>query len=413
MNPSAPDATQHPVSHFNNLPALAGIKNIALNFGLAVVIVVFLLGLTEIGTRVYLRIGNPPPRTLLEHRLLQPEPYLDASYFSAAFIKESFRQPGGWTTPKDTRLFIPNDFSGQFFHIQDGKRRTVGQPKTYTHRVLMFGGSTVYCSEVPDAWTLPSVLQRRLNDAFPNTYRVENLGATTVHSGQQLERLLDTPLAPGDTVIFYDGVNDFLQGVLYQRPEGWIIQENHKTMNAGGLFESRYRQLKYYAHTYSAFLRYFAQSKDLSIPSHLHDEERLAALVQRTTTQLESNIRTAHAFVSDHKGRFVHFLQPHLLIQSRLSDYEQSLVDNPYVIRPGVSIAARSTDPAFRHMHHALSDQGIESHDLSRLLESRPENEEYYLDLGHVNHKGNQRVADAIFEHVIATPQPATNLSQR
>jgi len=399
MNPSTPNAKP---SRFSNIPALSGIKSVVMN-----------LGLTEIGTRVYLRIAPPAPRLHREYRLLQPEPYLGASYYSTAFIEESFRQPGGWTTPKGTRLVIPNDFSGQFFNIQNGMRRTVDQPNTYTHRVLMFGGSTVYCSEVPDAWTIASLLQHRLNDAFPSTYRVENLGSTTVHSGQQLERLLDTNLAPGDTVIFYDGVNDFLQGVLYQTPDGTIIEQNRQMMDSGNIFVNRYRQLRFYAHQYSAFFRHFAQSKDLRVPPHLLDEERLATLVQHTTAQFEDNLRKAQAFTSDHEARFMHFLQPHLLIQSRFSNYEQRLAANPYLIRPGVSIAAKSTDPSFRHMNQALSDQGIESYDFSRLLVSRPDNEEYYLDLGHVNHKGNQRVADAIFKHFIAAPQPETHFSRR
>ena len=60
--------------------------------------------------------------------------------------------------------------------------------------------------------------------------RVFNYGATSVNVKQQLERFnRDIKVRKKDVVIFYDGVNDVIQGVYHGNPDGWIVGNNRKT----------------------------------------------------------------------------------------------------------------------------------------------------------------------------------------
>ena len=116
-----------------------------------------------------------------------------------------------------------------------GLRTTTDQPVSYSGRVLILGGSTTFCAEVPDDMTFSSILQRLLNDRHAKR-RVENFGksaATSTDRVTVLEKVDD--LSKGDIVIFYIGVNEagvgFTQrvlpvGIINKVPElGTVIQK--------------------------------------------------------------------------------------------------------------------------------------------------------------------------------------------
>ena len=116
-----------------------------------------------------------------------------------------------------------------------GLRTTTDQPVSYSGRVLIFGGSTTFCAEVPDDMTFSSILQRLLNDRHAKR-RVENFGksaSTSTNRVTVLEKVDD--LSKGDIVIFYIGVNEagvgFTQrvlpvGIINKVPElGTVIQK--------------------------------------------------------------------------------------------------------------------------------------------------------------------------------------------
>ena len=55
------------------------------------------------------------------------------------------------------------------------------------------------------------------------------MGATSIHSAQQFGRLkAEINLSDGDVIIFYDGVNDVLQRIIYDNHEGYMIGEPKK-----------------------------------------------------------------------------------------------------------------------------------------------------------------------------------------
>lgn len=134
-----------------------------------------------------------------------PRPFVDAPYFGEEFLSET-RSGKGVAIPLGTRLVIPNDQQGKYINVSNGKRRTAFQPIEVKNKVYLFGGSTIFSGEVPDEYTIASRLQQLLNTKFADRFTVENYGSTSVTLAQQLERLRTLQLAPGDVVIFYDGV---------------------------------------------------------------------------------------------------------------------------------------------------------------------------------------------------------------
>ena len=101
------------------------------------------------------------------------------------------------------------DIQTRFLNVIDGLRLTCFQPDpTNTeHRVLFFGGSTVFCGEVADCSTLPSQLQRHLRQRFPS-WSVENWGEPGATLSNRLSWLDAAAPESTDVVVFWFGVND-------------------------------------------------------------------------------------------------------------------------------------------------------------------------------------------------------------
>lgn len=106
------------------------------------------------------------------------------------------------------RDFVSSEFKSDDLNVKDGLRVTTDSPANATRKVLIFGGSTVFCSEVPDKYTVASFMQRSLNFMGRN-FRVVNhgqRGATTLNRIRLIQTLSD--LGKGDVSIFLFGDND-------------------------------------------------------------------------------------------------------------------------------------------------------------------------------------------------------------
>ena len=105
-------------------------------------------------------------------------------------------------------------------------RVTKFQPLQYKNTIHIFGGSTIFSGEVPDENTIPSFLQKKINDSNIS-YKVNNYGVSSVTAKHQFERLKNmVEIKKGDIVIFYDGANDVLQKIYLGNEEGWIVGGN-------------------------------------------------------------------------------------------------------------------------------------------------------------------------------------------
>lgn len=320
-----------------------------------------------------------------EFRLTQPAPYKNAPYFSKDFIEESFAQPGGWITKPGTNLIFPKDFSGRFFTVKNGVRRTTDTPPQANRTIYLFGGSTAYSSEVPDGYTIASHLQRLLVKNNQNIYRVVNLGVTSVSTNQQLERLYTTKLTRGDIVIFYDGINDVVQGVLYGNA-GNTIFGNDKSRPAWQKLLSKLSEN-------SVLARYFL--------TRMNANYRIANLDKRvadTLARYSRNLGTAQRTSETQGARFLHFLQPTLYSLSPLGDYEKHLL-SVGIIPTQTKQAFVAAYPSFARLVKERAAQGNADFDLTGIFDKL--NEPIYLDFCHINHVGNETVARHIYTGLI------------
>jgi len=386
------------------LPARRGAAGSRRWVGLAISLgtLVGFLAVLEIGARVYVRLVPPLPQTHLEFRRTQPPPYRNAPYFSEAFLAESFAHPGGWSTPPGTRLILPHDWDGTFFHVRDGLRQTTGQPSSFVNTVWMFGGSTVFCSEVPDDLTLPSFLQRDLAARYGDRYRIVNAGTTTVAIVQEVERLRTVAIQPGDLVIFYDGVNDILQRVYYGRDFETIVEHNRRAIEELPLPRRLALAVVRRLSSHSRFAEIVLDPYDADrIPPHLLDAAQREPILARLRDQYRAEILAAREQATARGARFLHFLQPNLLTVEAPSAYERSLLRYTHLSPKGIDLAYRYGYPELREVAAELGRDGF-SVDLSGLLNERQPGEEFYLDTCHVNHRGNEIIAAAIAREVVA-----------
>ena len=173
-----------------------------------ITITLILLVLIDLIANLFIdRVGHK------EFRLQRPEPYANASYFSKDFINESFTQPGKWLLDEKYGGVKPDNYKGKWINVKNNRRVTINEQKDYLGKIYIFGGSTVYNGEVPDDLTIASQLAGI--GANNLSYKVMNMGATSVHSTQQLGRLQsEINLKKNDIVIFYDGLTMFYKELL-------------------------------------------------------------------------------------------------------------------------------------------------------------------------------------------------------
>jgi hypothetical protein len=356
-------------------------KTAIINF----IVLIVLLCIIDTVFRVVENFKEPAKayREHKEFRLSRPEPYSHSNYFSKDFIQESFQQPQGWLTPIGTRIVIPNNYTGKWFNVQSNKRITVNQPRAFEKRILLFGGSTIYNSEVPDNFTVSSLLQKKLAANGFSRILVENYGVTSVHAAQQLERLQrDVQLSENDIVIFYDGVNDVIFRVYYDNPEGWVSQQEQ--VKHAPFVARLVRKLK----KYSAFMRWV--DDNILVKSFSNSDKMQEAAIKYATTISKAN---SHVLAS--QAKFIHFFQPTLFTKKNLNGYEVNLLTNLVgtdMVPVGLREAFEGTYPLMKN-RLALFKFSFDLTNLYDNLDSSP-----YLDFCHVTENANEILANEIFE---------------
>lgn len=352
--------------------------------------------LTCSGLEVAARWARPGLlRTEYDHRRQPADPYLNAAYYSEAFIEEAFRHPTDWYF--DGSLLAPADSQGQWFNARDGRRVTTDTPDTYTHTIYLFGGSTLYSGEVPDSLTIPSHLQRQINAAdYP--YRAINMGVTSLSTSHQWIALQRTPLQAGDMVVWYDGVNDISTGIWAARPTFTLMVDYRLQRESLPPTERARRDVYAALSPYSALVDVLLRPVQHTAPDHLANPRTLDGLILRVQAIMRANLQHARRYTEARGARFVHVLQPHLFTMPTLSAYERSLVDNHYLVKPGLDEAFRLGYPPLREMLALQGRDGLETVDLSHVLDTaRLSGHEFYFDAFHVDDEANEIVALAIF----------------
>ena len=267
-------------------------------------------------------------------------------------------------------LITIGDFDGSYIKIKDGRRVTVGSNGLRQRRVLVFGGSTVFCAEVPDLLTSSSQLQQLiLKNNFD--FDVLNYGIPGLRIENQFNILKNvSDLGPGDIVVFYDGVNDLIR--VFE--EGL---DRHKN-------QAPWRQLNSFS---------FAVEKRSSLFKHLS----ISGYVDNIGVANEYLDSDARQYISDNwlkyeelarelvqktGADFVHILQPNWLTYKKLSE-------------------GKSEDRRFSDMrviqeifkNNATQKSGII--DFTDRLDSLTDTP--FLDWVHLDEVGDKKIAEEMF----------------
>jgi hypothetical protein len=127
-------------------------------------------------------------------------------------------------------------FHGTFLNVNEQGFRKTKEPRPYSGepiKIYVFGGSTTFGYGVPDDDTIPSFIQKILEDKYPNnSFLVRNYGQGFYYSSQEMLLLLslikngDIP----DCAIFIDGANDTAQHHL-GHDEPWFTSKVRQLWN--------------------------------------------------------------------------------------------------------------------------------------------------------------------------------------
>jgi lysophospholipase L1-like esterase len=166
--------------------------------------------------------------------------------FSALLEEARVRDRG-----PDVHFTTLQDFIGSFITVEKGVRNTVRLSElrdtdAVPLKVILLGGSTVFCAEVQDSETLPSQLQASL-ESQEVACRVVNSGMPGATSSNRLHFAKElSDLASFDVVILYTGINDCELAHRYRKKTRRTSSSYYLRLATGILsnFRSLHRYLK-------------------------------------------------------------------------------------------------------------------------------------------------------------------------
>jgi len=265
------------------------------------------------------------------------------------------------------------DFGGTELSVVGGNRHTVGQPTVYSQEILCFGGSTTFCMEVRDSQTWSSELQRLLNQRYGNQYRVLNYGIAGAPGLDRVVSFRHRSLPKsGDISVFLFGDNDagYLQWYpsrvvhrLLVRPLKRLERESPGRIL---LFEWLKRE-------FAVFLR-----------------RRLAASTAKATIKAaEDAMRWANA-----RGACVLFvLQPNIMTLARRDAWDTQIYR---ATAPNLFVML---EVAYRHYRDWMKRNPNVVSATHIFDDEKPS--PYMGDWAHANSRGNELIANFIFEELM------------
>jgi hypothetical protein len=353
-----------------------------------------LIGL-EAGARVYLHFHRRvEPVDRWTYRSQRPPAYQQADYFGRDFLADSIfcfcRRPqsGGET------FFVPGEFSGKFIHVAEARRSTAFQPVAAKRRLLLFGGSTLFCAEVPDTETIASHLQWLINAGGGLPIAVENYGVPSMDATQQTARLQTVGLHRGDIVVFYDGVNDVYYPVYNRTPAVSSQDKNQGVRKLNGFERGMHRAFIAFG-DYSRLVGVLFGLQQRTLPHAAPNQQTLEANLADAEVGYAKALAAAQAYATQRGARFYHFLQPNIFTVSQPSTNERWLIENDLKSLPALDRAFTLAYPRLRQAADRVC--GDRSFDLSGALGDASSRGEVFLDFCHVTHVANQIVASHLY----------------
>jgi lysophospholipase L1-like esterase len=296
--------------------------------------------------------------------------YARSDYWSEAFLKESSMVADGEIIRQSSvgDVSTMTDFDGRYINVEGGLRRTEPVPVNATRRIVVFGGSTTFCAEVPDALTWPSQLARRV---LERETQVINAGLSGAEFANRVEALEGSNLTrSGDVVIFFVGVNDAVIGYQANQVVGplarWpllrrFIEVTLSWSRSGRIALDRSQQLSF----------------------------EITASSQDAVDQFRISLARAEEIALEKNVRLLVVLQPSRLIETQhIWGTVNESVEESYI-------------KSFRDFYRLLvGSPDFHDHfvDGTRIFDSL--NESPYLDIVHVQEDGNKAIASFMYDEL-------------
>lgn len=284
--------------------------------------------------------------------------------------------------------------------LDQGIRKTTNQPGKYAHKILMFGGSTMWGTGSADRNTIPSIIQKKIISENIYGIKVLNYGFTTVTINQQLNRLRKTDFNEGDIVIFYDGGNDVFQSMINEDPNGSIIGYNQKNK-----MDIYVQSLKFFlsnnSHTYKILSFIKSDRNKQNEECAKSDNLKSKRLMEDGFNSYLDKIELAKFYVENKGAKFFHFLQPSLFYKDlEYSEYEKKILANSPLGQNECKIYQNRVRNGYKYysQNYNKISNTINTNNLTNLLNSVDNNEEYFFDNLHISSSGNEIVAYKIYD---------------
>jgi lysophospholipase L1-like esterase len=359
-------------------------------------------------------------------------------YTGSAWVTTYFADlAGAWVKWNPYSYWIGAPYRSRYLNIgADGLRATIAgnHPHDPAHkpiRIFVFGGSTMWGEGARDAYTIPSWLQRMLDDS-PYDVRVSNYGQDGYVNSQEMILLFEQ-LRRGNIpslVIFYDGFNDCTSAMINRAAGETFGEENRRIeFNAFNQWATANSILYKRAATTFAINSGLGRvaSKIVQVLEPRRFEERNGELIAMQTDRdyiggmpgPEIQEQVVQVYLADKRlieaaGRSfgfkaLFFWQPTVWTKARLTDYEAQQKWLPGEKQFMTAVYQRV----------AATAQPQDIHDLSGIFGTsrRP----YFIDDAHLTEEGNRIVAQAMLPLVLKAlsegaserPQPSAAPSPR
>ncbi len=325
------------------------------------------------------------------------------------------------------------EYQSEFVNITDGLRKTV-QPTHYpekpTRIIWFFGGSTMLGQGSNDANTIPSHSCRALARYWPEfNWRCLNFGIGGYVSTQEFVQFLlefrNRPEERPDTVVFYDGVNDFiaaLHGFPGEHHEFSLIREKmgrridlppedregpaSNTPDAelfrrliARFFSSLAKE--YFPNILTA-LKKAESTVERNAPASLKSDnaKKIVSRIRAAAHIYNRNRELCPKLLEDSSIQLIHAFQPSIFSVPRNVPEEEAVLQKPFV---GFKYAYLM-DSFWKTFHETVANQefsqegGCRSVDLSTVFAD--ENRPVFFDWMHTYPLGNQYIGYALAKAV-------------
>ena len=302
--------------------------------------------------------------------------------------------------------FADKKFSCPGVSVDDGRRVTVPSIINETRNIHIFGGSTVFGTGSIDAYTIPSLIQKKILKSGKTDIRVVNHGFASLVTKQQLRKLETADIRENDIVVFYDGGNDAFLSYIYENMDGTIVGFNRENR-----IPFLFSRIRFTLSKRSSFYRLLSNLKK----GKSNDNSGLFCgpsfennKANKYISNYLANLSLAKEYSDKRGAKFIHFLQPILGSGGTLKE------DNyyPTVLLSGVKFDSNvnfekclinnfSFYYKYKSKKYRESNVNFLKNDLSRILAkgNKPESH-YFLDQIHISPHGNIMVSNEIFSKI-------------